>query len=155
MFVVDTNILVYAANSNAPEQEPCSRALEQWRKQAGAWYLTWGICFEFLSVITHRRVAPSPWSAGAAWDFLNALIQSPGLEMLVPSDRYADVLQDIMIEMPTLRGNDMHDVEIAALMRDHGIKTIYTRNTGFHRFKFLEPIDPIVQSPYGSGLHES
>ena len=74
--------------------------------------------------------------------------------MLVPSARYADVVQDIMREMPTLRGADMHNVEIAALMRDRGIKTIYTRDTGFHRFRFLEPIDPIAQSPYGGGLHE-
>jgi len=154
VFVVDTNILVYAANPAAPEQAACLRALEQWRKQGGAWYLTWGICFEFLSVITHRRMVGSPWPAEAAWDFLKALIESPGLEMLVPSARYADVLGDIMREMPTLRGNDMHDVEIAALMRDRGIKTIYTRDTGFHRFRFLEPIDPIAQSRYGGGLHE-
>ncbi len=155
MFVVDTNILVYAANSTAPEQEACFRALERWRKQTGAWYLTWGICFEFLSVITHRRSLPSPWSAGAAWDFLNAILQSPGLEMLVPSGRYADVMQDIVNEMPTLRGNDMHDVEIAALMRDHGIKTIYTRDTGFHRFRFLDVIDPTAPGAYGGGLHEA
>jgi toxin-antitoxin system PIN domain toxin len=155
VFVVDTNVLVYAANSAAPEQETCFRALEQWRKQPGAWYLTWGICFEFLSVITNRRLVASPWSAGAAWEFLNAIIQAPGLEMLVPSDRYADVVRDILSEMPTLRGNDMHDVEIAALMRDRGIKTIYTRDIGFRRFRLLEPIDPIAQSPYGGGLHEA
>jgi len=27
-------------------------------------------------------------------------------------------------------------------MREHGIRRIYTRDTDFHRFPFLEPIDP-------------
>jgi predicted nucleic acid-binding protein len=27
-------------------------------------------------------------------------------------------------------------------MREHGIKRIYTRDTDFHRFSFLEPVDP-------------
>jgi predicted nucleic acid-binding protein len=27
-------------------------------------------------------------------------------------------------------------------MREHGIKRIYTRDTDFHRFPFLEPVDP-------------
>jgi CubicO group peptidase (beta-lactamase class C family) len=30
----------------------------------------------------------------------------------------------------------------AVLMREHGIRRIYTRDTDFHRFPFLEPIDP-------------
>ena len=34
--------------------------------------------------------------------------------------------------------------QTAILMREHGIKTIYTRDTDFHRFPFLEPIDPLA-----------
>ena len=28
-------------------------------------------------------------------------------------------------------------------MREHGIRRIYTRDTDFHRFRFLEVVDPI------------
>jgi toxin-antitoxin system PIN domain toxin len=154
MFVVDTNVLIYAANETDPSHAACRRALEHWRRQSGSWFLTWGICFEFLRVVTHRRIVRPAWSAAQAWDFLDSVLRSPALTMLVPSARYAGVVRDIMSEMPALSGNDMHDVEIAALMRDHGITTIYTRDTGFHRFRFLAPIDPTVQSPPGGGLHE-
>ncbi len=34
MFVVDTNILVYAANRNAPEHSRCRELIESWRRQA-------------------------------------------------------------------------------------------------------------------------
>jgi predicted nucleic acid-binding protein len=29
-------------------------------------------------------------------------------------------------------------------MREHGIRRIYTRDTDFHRFPFVEPIDPMT-----------
>ncbi len=37
----------------------------------------------------------------------------------------------------------MQDAQTAVLMREHGIKRIYTRDTDFHRFGFVEPIDPL------------
>jgi predicted nucleic acid-binding protein len=49
-----------------------------------------------------------------------------------------------MKEIPHLSGNLMYDLQTAVLMREHGIKRIYTRDTDFHRFHFLEPIDPIA-----------
>ncbi len=42
MFVVDTNVLVYAADESAPEHERCRSLLQTWRIRNGAWYLTWG-----------------------------------------------------------------------------------------------------------------
>jgi len=31
---------------------------------------------------------------------------------------------------------------MASLMREHGVERIYTRDTDFHRFPLLEPVDP-------------
>lgn len=43
----------------------------------------------------------------------------------------------------------MHDAHTAILMREHGIRRIYTRDTAFHRFPFLEPIDPVAEPALG------
>jgi len=32
-------------------------------------------------------------------------------------------------------------------MREHGVKRICTRDSDFHRFPFLEAIDPMVAEP--------
>ncbi len=50
-------------------------------------------------------------------------------------------------EVPHLAGNLFHDAETAVLMREHGIRRICTRDTDFHRFPFLEPIDPLAADP--------
>lgn len=142
VFVVDTNILVHAANFDSPFNDACRRALDDWRRQSGAWYLTWGVCYEFMRVVTHRRILRSPWRSTDAYEFLQSILSSQSLGMLVPTERHRQVLADLLSEMPHLTGNVMHDAATAALMREHGIKTIYTRDADFHRFRFLEPIDP-------------
>lgn len=147
MFVVDTNVLVYAADVRAPEHERCRALLEEWRRRSGAWYLSWGICYEFLRVVTHPRVLRRPWTAAEAHCFLEVLQESPGLGMLVPTERHSRVLAEVIEEVPQLSGNLLHDAATAVLMREHGIRRICTRDTDFHRFPFLEPIDPLVAEP--------
>lgn len=147
MFVVDTNVLVYAADESAPEHARCRALVETWRPRNGAWYLTWGICYEFLRVVTHPRVMRHPWTITEGARFLAALQDSPGLSVLVPTDRHARVLADVIAEVPGLAGNIVHDTQTAVLMREHGIRRICTRDTDFHRFPFLEPIDPLSAEP--------
>jgi toxin-antitoxin system PIN domain toxin len=147
MFVVDTNVLVYAADTSAQEHARCRALVEGWRPRNGAWYITWGICYEFLRVVTHPRVMRHPWTVGDGARYLAALQASPGLSILVPTDRHAGVLADVIAEVPGLSGNILHDTHTAVLMREHGIRRICTRDTDFHRFPFLDPIDPITAEP--------
>ena len=53
MFVVDTNILIYAADRDSPEHARCRELLDGWRSQATPWYVSWGILYEFLRVATY------------------------------------------------------------------------------------------------------
>lgn len=144
MFVVDTNVLVYAANADSPHHRASRGLLEEWRRRAAAWYITWGISYEFLRVVTHRRVLRSPWSPSAAWAFMQAVLASPGLRVLAPTNRHQAVAAETMVLVPHIEGNLWHDFATAVLMREHGIARIYTRGTAFHRFPFLEPVDPLA-----------
>jgi len=143
VFVVDTNVLIYAADQESPYHSRCRELLEAWRTQLSAWYVTWPILYEFLRVSTHPRVFRNPWSAAQAWSFVEAVLAAPALGILIPGDRHAAVAAEIIRQVPHLRGNLMHDAHTAILMREHGIRRIYTRDTDFHRFPFLEPLDPL------------
>jgi uncharacterized protein len=122
---------------------PCREWLERQRTRPDAWYTTWWILYEFLRVTTHVRVMRRPWSAAAAWEFVTILLASPGLGILVPTQRHVDVAGEIISELPHLAGNLMHDAHTAILMREHGIARIFTRDTEFNRFPFLKVIDPL------------
>jgi uncharacterized protein len=145
VLVVDTNVLVYAADTDSTFHGPCRDWLERQRMRADAWYTTWGILYEFMRVTTHPRVMRRPWSAPAAWEFVVALLASRGLGVLVPTERHADVGGQVISELPELAGNLLHDAHTAILMREHGIGRICTRDTDFHQFPFLEVVDPLRQ----------
>jgi len=142
MFVVDTNIFVYAADENSPFRKSCRGKIEDWRCQTTPWYSTWGILYEFLRVITHPRIFRKPWTAPKAWEFLEAILASPSFGLLVPSAKHAEIAAEVVRNSKNLRGNLLYDAQTAILMREHGIKRIYTRDTDFHRFPFLETVDP-------------
>jgi len=143
VLAVDTNVLVYAADVDSQFHVPCRDWLERQRGRPDAWYTTWPILYEFLRVTTHRRVMRRPWNAKAAWDFVMALLASPGLSVLAPTQRHSDVAGEVFAELPHLAGNLIHDAHTAILMREHGIGRICTRDTDFNQFPFLEVIDPL------------
>ncbi|HUO83915.1 MAG TPA: TA system VapC family ribonuclease toxin [Thermoanaerobaculia bacterium] len=144
MSVVDTNVLVYAANSSyRHEHGPCRSLLQRLGVSPTAWFLTWPILYEFLRVTTHPRVLEKPLSASEAVKFIDALLQSPSCMILSPTSRHPDVLRELVAEMPWLAGNLLHDVHTAVLMREHGVRRIFTRDSDFSRFPFVQVVDPL------------
>ena len=146
MFVVDTNVLIYAADADSPFHSRCRDLITEWRAQTSAWFVTWGILYEFLRVTTHPRVFRRPWAAATAWAFVEALLASPFLGILAPTERHGEIAADVVRKIPHLQGNIFHDAQTAVLMREHGIKTIYTRDMDFHHFPFIQPVDPMTSA---------
>lgn len=144
MFVVDTNVLIYAADRDAPDHAACRDLIERYRGQSGPWYLTWGIVYEFLRVTTHPSIFRRPFSAPDAWSFLDTVFASPGLGMLTETERHLHVAKEVFAEMPRLAGNVVFDVHTAVLMRENGVRAIYTNDGDFHRFPFIDVLDPVT-----------
>lgn len=150
MRVVDTNVLLYAASTRSAWHAPCRALLERLRADGAPWHATWSIVYEFVRLATHPRTFERPWAASEAWRFVEALLASPSFSVLVATPRHAPVASSVFAELPQLRGNVVHDAHIAILMREHGIRLIYTRDADFHRFPFLEVVDPATrQGPPG------
>lgn len=147
MFVVDTNVLLYAADQDSEFHAPCRRLIEDARAQPAPWFLTWNICYEFLRISTHPRVYAKPWPASRARQFIDAMLTSPGVTVLTATQRHAAVLRQCLDELPEARGNLMHDLHTAVLMREHGVSRIVTRDADFHRFAFLDVVDPLRDRP--------
>ena len=143
MFVVDTNILLYAVNPDAPDHAVARALLEDWRRGDRACFLTWGIIYEFLRVSTHHRIFPQPLPLPAARAWIEALLSSANVGVLTETDRHADVLTDTVARHARVAGNLVHDFHIAVLMREHGIAEIRTADADFHQFDFLRVVNPL------------
>ena len=143
MLVFDTNVLLHAADEHSSISAPCRGRLDEARRDPSPAFLTWSVCYEFLRVSTHPRVFRSPWTPAAALDFIASLLASPSFEVLVATPRHSAVLAQTLAELPDIRGNRMHDVHTAVLMREHGVSRICTRDADFRRYPFLTVIDPL------------
>ena len=141
--VLDTNILIYGVDETSEFHIPCRRLIEEARRNPSSAFLTWNICYEFLRVTTHSRVLRIPMSSGDAWHFIQVLLDAPGFTILRPTDNHAALLSQTLSELPDISGNLIHDLHTAVLMRENGISRIYTRDSDFRRFPFLDVIDPI------------
>ncbi|MEX2284645.1 MAG: TA system VapC family ribonuclease toxin [Gemmatimonadota bacterium] len=141
--LVDTNVLIYAANQDAPEHLRCRELVEQWRVGRKRWYTTWAVLYEFLRVVTHPRVFPRPWEIAPALEFVEGVLASPSHRVLVETERHASIAREVMRQVPGLAGNLLHDYHTAVLMREHGVSKVCTRDSDFRRFPFVEVIDPL------------
>lgn len=144
MFVVDTNLLLYAVNPDSPDHAAARTLLEEWRCGERLWFLTWGIAYEFLRVATHPCMFPEPLDLPTARAWLDVLVATPVVGMLVETDRHGAVLAEIVRLRPRSRGNLLHDLHTAALMREHGVTEIRTADTDFHQFPFLDVVNPLT-----------
>jgi uncharacterized protein len=143
MVVVDTNVLIYAANADAPEHLRCRTLVEELRRGRTPWFTTWSVLYEFLRVVTHPRVLPNPWNASQGWNFIDALLASPSHSLLLETQRHAAVASEILPAVAGLAGNVMHDFHTAVLMRENGISRVYTRDMDFRRFPGIDVLDPL------------
>jgi len=139
----DTNVLVYAVDEDSPFHDRCRRKVLQARDDPSPAFLTWNVCYEFLRVTTHPRVSKFPWTPRESWGFLRTLLESPGFDLLVATERHATILASTLKEFPDLGGNLFPDFHTAVLMREHGVSRICTRDTDFNRFPFLTVVDPL------------
>ena len=98
---------------------------------------------------THPRALESPWTQREAHRYLDDLLASPRFDLLIATPRHTAVLAQTIAETPALRGNLMHDLHTAVLMREHGVSKLCTRDSGFRHFPFLTIINPL-QQPRGS-----
>jgi hypothetical protein len=146
MFVIDTNILIYAANRDFEEHRRAKTLLEGWRKNKESWYITYGIMYEFLRIVTHPRIFSTPWDITKAWNFIDILLDNPAGHILTETDKHLETAAETGEKVPFITGNLLFDFHTAVIMKENGIRTIFTRDTDFLKFRFLEVIDPFISA---------
>jgi uncharacterized protein len=140
---VDANVLVYAANEDAPEQAAARELLGRLAKGPALAYFLWPALLGFLRIATHPRIFPTPLSPQQAAASVESLISRPHVRTVGEGDRFWSNYQRVSTESPP-RGNAVPDVHLVALMREHGISTIFSRDRGLRRFDGITVIDPFT-----------
>jgi toxin-antitoxin system PIN domain toxin len=142
---VDANILVYASNQADPVPAPALQLIEGLAAGPDLFYLFWPVVLGYLRIVTHPAILPRPLSPRDATMNADALlsrghVRSPGEE-----SGFWELFRETGRELA--RGNDVPDAHLVTLMRQHGVRRIYSRDAGLRRFADIEVIDPFVSPP--------
>ncbi len=139
---VDTNVLVYASNEGDPVHGPArAHRAARGRPRAGLPVLarTHGLRAG-LRIVTHPAVLPHPLPPRDAIGNVTALLSLGHVRAPGEGDAFWDDFRKTAGDQ--LRGNDVPDAHLAALMREHGVTTIYTRDRDLRRFDGIRVQDP-------------
>lgn len=140
--LIDTNVLLYAANSDCDEHQDAYQFLAHAASTAAPWYLTEGIIYEFLRVSTHAKVFPNPLSWKKALEFVKPLLTNENFLLLASGEDHWDQLEKTLERLSYPSGNLFFDIRTVVLMKEHGIRKIYTTDTDFLQFTGIEVVNP-------------
>lgn len=140
MIAVDTNVLVYARRSTAPQHATAVDLLERLATGSAPWALPYPCLVEFLRVVTHKAFAPAIGMADA-WKNVAVLAASPSVQVLMPTSRHLDVLRDVCDESGAT-GDLVFDAQVVALCLQHGVRELLTADRDYRRFRGLKVRDP-------------
>lgn len=136
-------MLLYGANGDAPEHSAARAFLSALGRTADPWYLSDGVVYEFLRVATHPKVFPQPLVWREALDFLLPILAVEQVALLRAGDRHWEILAGVLADLTHPSGNLFFDVRTVVLMREHGIRRVYTTDTDFLQFRDLEVVNPL------------
>lgn len=66
------------------------------------------------------------------------------MRLLGEEDGFLDVYREVTGSFP-VRGNLVPDAHLSALLKQHGVRTLYTRDGDFRKFAFLDIRDPFAE----------
>jgi len=141
--LVDTNILIYATFSDAPEHARARGWLqEQLGDGEGAVAFCWPVVYAFVRLITSPRVfGGNAVSVSRGWATASSYLAQPAIRIVAPGTGHEAIATELAAT-PGLRSDDVPDIELAALAIEHGL-VLASHDRGFRRFTGLRTIDPI------------
>ncbi|MDQ6773823.1 MAG: PIN domain-containing protein [Candidatus Dormibacteraeota bacterium] len=137
---LDANILVYASNEADPVHAEARALLERLAAGPDLVYLFWPAVMGYLRIVTHPAILPHPLSPREAVSNVDALLGRPHVRVAGEAEGFWRLFRATSGNQA--RGNDVPDAHLATLMREQGVRSIYTRDRGFRRFAFVEVLDP-------------
>jgi toxin-antitoxin system PIN domain toxin len=140
---VDANVLVYASNEEADEHDRAKALINGLLQGPSLTTLFWPVLMSYLRIVTHPRIFLHPLDSGRAASAIEQLQQAHSVRIVGEGKTFWNAYQSINIGQP-IKGNDVPDAAIVAMMIANGVSTIYTRDRGFRRFDGIRVIDPFA-----------
>lgn len=137
MTALDTNVLIGIMVSSSSLHDDAVKGLAN---------LSDDLCItptnvgETLRLLTHPKVFSSPVKISRAIAVLSELLASYQIRILDEDTNWWKALLEIEKLIPGLKGNEIFDARIAICLKQHNVKRIFTFDSDFRKYPFLQSI---------------
>jgi toxin-antitoxin system PIN domain toxin len=95
----------------------------------------------YLRIATHPSIFAEPLAPAEALDNVEALLSLPRVRAIGEDGGFLAAYRHAT-EGVVVRGNLVPDAHLATVLRQHGVRRLYTNDADLRRFPFLEVRDP-------------
>ncbi len=142
---VDANILLYASDASSPYSASAEAFLRAWAAGPDLVYLFWPTVMAYLRIATHPVIFENPLDPAEAAGNVRALLDLPHARTGSETERFWE-MWTTTTQGFTVRGNLVPDAHLVALMREHGVNTIWSRDRDLLKFDGIRVADPFDQA---------
>ena len=140
-YSVDVNVLLYASDRSSDRYERARRFVETCAAGPEVLCLTWPTLMSYIRIATHPRIFAAPLSPDEAVGNVTALLGLPHVRAVSELDGFLEAYMHVGGDM-SVRGNLVPDAHLAAILFQHGVRTLYTNDRDFRKFESLDVRDP-------------
>jgi len=140
MRLVDANVLLYAANRDAPTHERARAWLDEALGDSEPVGFAWTVLLAFVRLSTHPGVFPRALRASDATSVVEEWLSQPPAVVVEPTARHLGLLRGLLGETGSA-ANLVNDAHLAALAFEHGAEVV-SFDRDFQRFAGLRLFHP-------------
>lgn len=140
-YTLDVNPLVYAVDEESPFFVRARALIAQVFEGEEIVYIFWPVVLGFLRLSTHPGVLRFPLSGETAMEAVARLLSLPHVRTGGEREGFLQELAEATRGM-SVRGKLFPDAHLVALMRQHGVTSIWTRDRDFRKFDGIRVVDP-------------
>lgn len=142
MILVDANLLLYAANRDAPENDPARSWLDERLNGTARVGFPWPSMLAFVRIASNPAIVRRPVTPAEAWRQVREWLTCEVAWIPLPGTRHADVLGELL-DRRVVTSRLVPDAHLAALAIEHGL-TLCSTDGDFAKFPGLKWHNPLA-----------
>ncbi len=141
-YSLDVNLLLYASDTESRWHPGAKSFLLERAKDPDLFCISWLTLMGYQRMATHPGIFASPLTPTRAWENVRSILGLPRVQVVNEESSFADDYESAASAFP-VRGNLVPDAHLAVILQEHGVKRLYSTDTDFRKFGFLEVINPL------------
>ena len=142
MRLLDTNILIYAADADSAHHREIKSWLDALFICGEQVAMPWESLLGYARVLTNPRIFPSPVRLSEVWTQIESWTAMPNVWIPQATERHAKILGELLAQ-PGLGHRHIHEAHLAALAIEHGL-ILCSTDMDFGRFPHLRWENPLL-----------